>query len=135
MGFIGGDFTEITYNHPTLGSGILSPKSAEDSTVNKGGRRGNDDANAITAKGQSIRQINNTRWSCEMNVAWDTGDQDTLDLMGALAGDPVEADWTFTHIGGSVYVGKGSPVGDIEGNGNTATFTLKIAGSGILEKI
>ena len=36
MAVVGGDIVELTFNHPTLGSGIIFPKSAEDSTFDLG---------------------------------------------------------------------------------------------------
>jgi len=135
MAAIGGDILEVTYNHPTLGSGTIFPKAAEDSTLDLGGFRGNDDANMIDGSGGTIRQLNRARWSAEVTVAWDMNSRTELEKLTALAGDPVEADWTFSHINGTVYGGTGAPVGDMQGNGNAATFTLKVSGGGKLKKI
>lgn len=135
MSAIGGDITEITFNHPTLGTGVIYPKAGEDSTINTGGVRGNDDNAQIDGSGKTIRQLNRRRWSVETVVAWEMNDRDTLELLSDLAGDPVEADYTITHINGTVWAGKGAPVGDMDGNGNAATFDLKLAGGGKLEKI
>lgn len=135
MAAVGGDIIEITYNHPTLGSGTIYPKAAEDSTFDLGGIRTSDDANMVDGAGATIRQMNRVRWSYEGPVAWDMNDREDLDNITALAGDPVEADWTFSHINGSVWKGKGAPVGDLQGNGNQATFTLKVSGGGRLVKI
>ena len=128
----GGDIIEVTYNHPTLGTNIFSPKAAEDSTYDLGGFKGNDDANISSGSGKNIRQLNLNRWFFEVVYTWEDGD---LERMSDLAGDTVEAEWTFTHKNGTVYRGLGSPVGDIQGNGNAATFTAKISGGGILEQI
>lgn len=135
MGYIGGDFTEVTYNHPTLGSGSFSPKAGEDSTKDNGGFRGNDDANSVTGNGRRIKQLNRVGWFVELVIAVDDQEEETMDVLSAMAGDPEDADWTFTHVSGVVYVGKGSPVGDIQDNKNAATSTLKVAGGGILEKV
>lgn len=135
MAVVGGDFTEITFNHPTLGSGIIYPKSGEDSTLDMGGFRGGDDANMVDGGGRTIRQLNRVRWSFETTVAWDMNVAQDLEKMVSLAGDPVEAEFTFTHINGSVYSGTGAPVGDLQGNGNAATFTLKLSGGGQMKKI
>ena len=132
---VGGDIIEITYNHPTLGNGVWSPKSAEDSTFDPGGFRGNDDANQVSGNGTNIRQLNRVRWSFEGTVAWDANISNELEQAEKLAADPVEADWTFTSINGTVWGGKGAPVGDIQGNGNTATMAIKIAGGLKLKKI
>lgn len=134
MAVIGGDFTEITYNHPTLGSGIVFPKAAEDSTLNTGGFSEEDDNQMIDGGANMITKLNRKRWSFETVVAWDM-DSKTLENIEAMAASPVQADWTFSHISGKVYAGTGKPVGDIEGNGNAATFTLKVAGGGKMKQI
>jgi hypothetical protein len=133
--FSGGDLLEISYKHPTLGSGVLFPKSSEDGTVDPGGYRSNDDANMITGDGQMIDQVNRVRWSFEGTVGWDMAVQDELDQMRKLSASSVQADWTITHINGTIWGGKGKPVGDIQGNTNTAQMPLKIAGGGQLTKI
>lgn len=131
----GGDIIEITYNHPTLGSGVLYPKSAEDSTFDLGGFRGNDDANGIDGGGRTIRTLNQVRWSYESPVSWDMNLTNELDVVSAMAKDAQEATWTFTSINNTVWQGKGAPVGDVQGNGNTSMFTLKVAGGKGLKKI
>lgn len=130
----GGDITEVTFNHPTIGTGVIYPKSNEDSNYDLGGLRGNDDANMVDGAGNNIRQLNRVRWFFEIVVAWDSSNE-TLEKLNQLAGDPVEADWTFTNVNGSVYGGKGAPVGDVQGNGNTSVITLKVAGGGKMKKI
>jgi len=132
----GGDILEITYNHPTIGSGRFSPKANEDATFDKGGFRSVDDASMIDGSGQSINQINRVRWSLEATVAWDNAaNPDAVDKLILLAASPVEADWTITHISGNIYAGKGRPVGDIQASSNAATIAMKISGGGQLETI
>jgi hypothetical protein len=133
--FTGGDILEISYKHPTLGAGTWFPKSSEDGTNDPGGYRSNDDANMITGDGQIINQINRVRWSFEGVVSWDMAVTNELDQARKLAGSPVDADFTITHITGVVWGGKGRPVGDINGNTNTAQMSIKLAGGGILTKI
>lgn len=135
MAVNGGDLIEITYNHPTRGSGVLYPKSGEDSTFDVGGFRNNDDANSIDGGGRAIYQKNRVRWMVEATVSWDSVISDEANKVKMLAGDAIDATWTITHNNGSVWQGKGQPVGDIQPNGNAATFTLKISGGGELEKI
>lgn len=135
MAAIGGDILEITFNHPTLGSGIIFAKSAEDSTYDLGGFRENDDANMIDGGGNFMSQLNRVRWSFEVVVAWDMNDVKTLEKLTQLSGSPVQAEWTISHINGTIYGGTGKPVGDMQGNGNAATFTLKISGGGALKQI
>lgn len=132
---VGGDITEITWNHPTLGSGVMYPKAGEDSTFDLGGFRANDDANSIDGGGNMIDQLNRVRWSVESTIAWDMNTDLTLEKIVALSGSPEQADWTISHVNGSVYGGKGKPVGDLQGAGNAATFALKISGGGKLKKI
>lgn len=132
---VGGDITEITFNHPTVGSGTIFPKSAEDSTFDLGGFRSNDDGNMVDGGGNMIDQMNRVRWSFESTVAWDMNVDETLEKLVSLASSPDQADWTFTSINGTIYGGKGKPVGDLQGNGNSATFALKLSGGGTLKKI
>jgi hypothetical protein len=135
MAFVGGSFLEVTYNHPTLGTGVLFPKSGEDSTLDLGGNRSADDANMITSNGQMIDQMNYVRGSFEATIANDMNTNLEVEKMNALANSPVLADWTFTHSNNAVYAGKGKPVGDIQANTNAATFTLKVAFTGKVSKI
>ncbi len=135
MAVIGGDLLEITYNHPTIGSGVLYPKSAEGSTFDTGGFRNNDDANGIDGGNRAIYQKNRIRWSLESTVAWDMNVANEAAKVAALSADPTDSTWTITHVNGTVWQGKGQPVGDIQPDGNEATFTLKISGGGTLDKI
>jgi hypothetical protein len=135
MSAIGGDIIEITFNHPTLGTGILLPKAAEDSTYDLGGIRATDDKQGITGSGEAIYQMNNSRWQFGCPVSWNMNSRDDLQKVIDMAESPLDADWTITHINGVVHGGKGRPVGDYEGNGNAATFDLLIQGSGKLKKI
>lgn len=132
---IGGDIREVTYNHPTLGTGVLYPKSNEDSTFDPGGMRSQDDDNMIAGNGEMIDQINQIRWSFESTVAWDGNSRDESKQLKLLAASPVPADWTISHVNGTVWAGKGKPVGDIKPNGNTATMSIKLAGGGEMKKI
>jgi hypothetical protein len=133
---IAGDFIEITYNHPTLGAGRFAPKANESFTLDKGGFRTADDASMIDGSGAPINQLNRVRWSAEGPVAWDNGaDPDAADRLVSLAGNPVDADWTFTHVSGKIYAGKGRPVGDIQADSNAGTISMKISGGGTLQVI
>lgn len=132
---VGGDINEVTFNHPTLGTGTFFPKASEDSTFDKGGFRSADDAAMIDGGGNMIDQINRVRWSFEVTCSWDMNTREDVDKIAALAASPVQADWTISHINGSVHTGTGKPVGDIQGNGNAATFTLKVSGGGTMKKI
>jgi hypothetical protein len=132
---VGGDIKEIRYNHPNLGSGVWFAKSGEDSTFDNGGIRGNDDANMVDGGGRTIRQLNRVRWSCEATVSWDMNVSNELEQAKKLAAHPVEAEWLISHINGTDWKGIGAPVGDIKGNANAATFSVKISGGGEMKKI
>lgn len=135
MATVSGDIIEVTYNHPALGSGVFYPKAAEDSTYDLGGYRSGDDANMVAGNGETIRQLNQVRWSFEVPIANDMNVRQDLEKLTALASDPLEAEWTITHINGSVHGGTGAPVGDIKSNGNAGTITLKVSGGGKMKKI
>lgn len=135
MAAIGGDIIEIRYSHPTIGSGVWFPKAGEDSTFDPGGIRGDDDANGVAGNGKAIRKLNRVRWSFEGTIAWDANVANELDQAERLAADPVEAEFTISHINGTVWGGTGAPVGDIQGNGNAATFSIKLSGGDKLTKI
>lgn len=134
MAYVGGDLLEITWNHPTLGSGVIQLKASEDNTYDLGGTRSNDDDSQITGAGEKIWQLNMKGWNVSTTVPWDMNVNLDLEKINALAADPIPADWTFGHINNSVYGGKGKPVGDLVANVNNVTFPLKLAGGGKLEK-
>jgi hypothetical protein len=132
--FLGGDVLEIVCVH--LGTRYqYSPKANEGGNLDKGLRRTNDDNNQLTSNGQNIRQINNTRWSFDCPIAIDLVSGYEEKSLALMSGSPVEGIWVITHISGAIFKGKGSPVGDIQSDSNTATMTLKIAGAGELETI
>ena len=131
----GGDLIEITWNHPTLGTGSIYPKANESSTYDPGGLRSADDANMIDGAGRMIDQVSRVRWSMETTIAVDLVDENTMQVLANLAASPQEADWTFTNANGSVYKGKGKPVGDLQPDGLASTMTLKVSGGGTLQKL
>lgn len=133
--FVAGDLKEITFNHPTLGSGTIYPKANEDGTIRKGGFISDDDDSGATSSGQMIDKMTNTRWSVEATCAWDNQVNLELDVLKGLQESTELAEWTFTHVSGTVWGGLGKPVGDIEGSTANATFTLKVAGGGKLAKV
>lgn len=135
MSIVAGDIIEVTYNHPELGSGTFRPKSGEDSTFDIGGFRRTDDANLIDGGGRMISQINRRQWSLECTISNDMNTDEDMQKVAALAAHPQEAEYTISHINGTVWRGRGAPVGDVQANGNTGTMALKIAGGGQLQKI
>ncbi len=133
--FIGGDITEISVKHPTLGEFRFEVKSNESFNLDPGGFRSNDDNNAITGAGNMIDQINRVRWSAEGTVSIDLLSGNEVENLPKLAESPILGTWTFTHILGVVEKGLGKPVGDLVIDTNTAQMTLKLSGSGRLEKL
>lgn len=132
--FIFGDMTEIVCQH-TTGEYRFAPKAAESFTVDRGGIRANDDANQVTAQGEMMSQLNRVLWSVEGPIGVDPLSNNEMDALPLLAGHPDLGVWTFTHISGAIYKGKGRPVGDQQWDSNAGTMTLKVAGGGKLEKL
>lgn len=135
MAVVGGDILEVTFNHPTLGSGTLFPKADEDSTLDLGGFRATDDESKVDGGGNNIKELVRKRWSAELVIAWDMNVREELEAVTEMAGSAEDGQWTITHVNGSVYQGTGSPVGDLKGAGKAATFPLKISGGGKMKKI
>lgn len=135
MSYLGGDLTEIFVSHPEFGEHRFAPKANESFTIIRGGIVSNDDESGITGNGQMIDQMNMTRWSVEGSIAVNVIDDKDTDIITKLSGSPTLGTWTFTHISGTVYQGKGKPVGAHEVDTNTALCTLKVSGAGKLGKI
>lgn len=129
----GGDIIEITFNHPTLGSGVLLPKAGEDNSYFPGGVLTASDANMIDGGGNPIWQQNRTRGYFVAVCANEQNTKQDLEKIIALSENPEPADWTFTVINGVVYGGKGKPVGEYEGNINQSTFSLRVEGGKFLK--
>ena len=135
MATVGGDIVEITYNHPVLGTGTFFPKAGEDNTYDIGGLRSGDDTNMITGAGEMIDTMSRVRPFFEAVVANDMNTRADLDKVRQLAESPIPSQWTISVVNGTVWGLSGKPVGDIQGNINQATFTLKVAGSDRMKKI
>jgi len=129
MASIGGDILEIRFQHPTLGSGVFYPKSNEGNTKDLGGIRAGDDVNMVSGDGQAIWQLNRQRGSWEIVCAYDMNTREDVKKASQLAGDPVDATWTVSHINGTIWACTGRPVGDIQPDTNAATVTIKVAGT------
>jgi hypothetical protein len=132
--FIFGDTDEIVCQH-SLGEFRFSPKANESSTIDKGGVRANDDASQVTSNGQMMSQLNRVLWSWECPIAVDTISDNEMTNLAKLAAHPELGIWTFSLLSGTIYKGKGRPVGDLQADSNAGTMTLKVAGGGVLEKI
>tara|TARA_R110002051_G_scaffold162219_4_gene233737 strand:+ start:762 stop:1160 length:399 start_codon:yes stop_codon:yes gene_type:complete len=128
-----GDILEITYSHPTLGNDVFYPKAGESNTYDLGGIRTNDDASQVAGGGQMIAQKNRMLGMFEVMIENDMI-KEVSEKVGLLAADPVAAEWTFQLINGSIFVGTGFPVGDIQPDINAGTMTLKV-NSGAFAKI
>lgn len=131
----GGDLLEIKYSNDDVGEGSWFPKSNEDSTFDLGGDRFQDDANMVDGGGRPIRIKNRVRWSLEATVSWDANVTDELTQARLLCSSNAPTVWTISHINGTVWKGTGDFVGDIQGNGNAATMSIKLAGGSVMEKI
>jgi hypothetical protein len=131
----GGDIIEIRYKHPTLGDGVFYPKSGEAFTFDPGGFISADDDAGIAGNGEMIDIMTQKRWSLEGVTSWDMNGRNDLATLRLLESNPLLADWTWSSINGTVWGGKGKPVGGNSGDKGAATFTLKIAGGGKATKI
>jgi hypothetical protein len=131
----GGDLLEITCNHPTLGNFTFATKANESYTLDPGGKRSADDASMITGNGAMIDQVNNVRWSFEGPLMADFDSGNEIENLPKLAEASELGTWTFAHISGVIWRGRGKFVGDLAVDTNTAQLTAKIAGSNKLEKL
>lgn len=135
MAVVAGDTLEITYNNPNKGSGRFFAKAGEDSEFVLGGYEVDDDKNAIDGGGRNIKKMNMTKPSFSVLVSWDMNTDNEMQKLQDLCDEPLDSDFTISHINGSTWAMTGSPVGENKGNGNSGTFTLKISGGGRLKKI
>jgi len=135
MASYGGDIIEVTFNHPALGNGTFFPKANEDSTFDTGGFRVDDDADSVSGDGEPIYKKTRKRWSFETVCAMDMNNRQDAVVWSDIAEADEEAEFTITSSNGTVWGGKGKPVGEINFNGNAATFPLKAGGGKKLKKI
>ena len=132
----GGDIIEVTFNHPVLGAGSFNPKANEDSTFDPGGFRNESDQDSVQGNGFAIYKKTRKRPMFEVLCAVDMNGNDEVNtILNALHEADQEAEWTFSHANGTVYSLTGKPAGDNQWNGNSSTFTLRVEGSGKLNKI
>lgn len=133
--YLGGDIIEAVCSHPTLGDFRFSPKANESFNLDPGGLRNDDDSSNVTSGGEQIIKKNRILWSLEGPIAVDFQSDYETDSIIKLMESPEAGVWTLTHISGTIWKGKGVPVGDYAPDTNTAQANLKVAGSGKLEKI
>lgn len=134
MAYTFGDCLEITCQH-TLGEFRFSPKANEGFDLDPGGIRADDDASMVTSNGQNMNKLNRVKWSVEGPIAVDMISGNELTNIKTLSAHPEDGVWTISFISGTIYKGKGRPVGDISTNTNEGTMPLKLSGGGELEKI
>jgi hypothetical protein len=133
--YLGGDIIELVCSHPTLGDFRFSPKANESFTLDPGGLRNDDDSGNVTGNGDQIIKKNRMLWSLEGPIAVDFISDYENESLIKLMESTLAGVWTLTHISGTIWKGKGIPVGDYIPDTNTAQVNLKISGSGKLEKI
>lgn len=131
--FVFGDILDISCNHNGT-TYRFSPKANESGNLDKGGIRGNDDANQITSNGQMMRQLNRARWMFDCPIACDQVADYELKALNIMAASPILGQWSFNMISGAIYTGNGAPVGDIATDTNAGTIALKVSGNGELLK-
>lgn len=122
---VGGDVLTLTSNHPTLGSFVYPVLRNQDNTVDLGGDRTNDDANAKTGANEPVWQINGKLGALNVQVVNDMTKK-VAERLGQEAASQVDSTWVFTHINGFTYSGQGRPVGDIVPNLNNSSLAVII---------
>ncbi len=135
MAFLGGDVLELTCIDPVLGSFRFSVKAGEAFQLDVGGVRTSDDKAGVTGNGQAIYTMNRQRWEFDGNVAVDFVSDNELGGTDKLASTPAEQTWTISHISGYIGKGTGKIVGELKADTDKASMSLKIQGSGRMEKI
>ena len=83
-------------------------------------------ANSITGGGSLMIQKNRVRGFFEIMIENDMNVRNDAIVLKELSASPLPADWTVTHINGTVWAGYGVPVGDITPDMNAGTMTLKV---------
>ncbi|AGO48217.1 structural protein [Cellulophaga phage phiSM] len=131
--YTGGDFVEITCNHPTLGNFVFATKSDEAYTMDPGGFRSDDDAAGVTGSGDFIDKIKRVRWSFEGPLMIDLAAGTEMNSLQAISASFEQGTWTFSHITGAVFRGKGKFVGDIQIDTKESQIAAKISGGGKME--
>lgn len=127
-----GDLRELAIDHSELGNRIFEAKSGEDINIMPGGYKANDDDGNIGANLTRIHQKNAYPWSIEPTILAKSGD---LDFLQSLTESSIEANITATFMDGTVRVGSGLPVGDLQENKQAGTIAFKITGGERFEEI
>jgi hypothetical protein len=135
MSVIAGYIQEITFNHPTVGSGVLFTIQDSDATIDTGGIRSADEMGGVDTGGRMIDQKSLNRWMVSCEISNSVNATQEMEKLVAIAASSEEADWTFSHISGTIYRGKGQVVGDIAAVLSTAKMPIKFSGGGALARI
>lgn len=135
MSVLAGDITEITYNHPTIGSGVLLVKSDEDSELDLGGYKSSDEDKGVDSGGNMIDTMTNSRWKATAVIAGDLMGREEIEKLQQLTENSVLGTFTISHISGATYQGVGKPVGDVKQSLKNATIALTLSGGGKLKKV
>jgi len=127
MAFVGGDTISVQVIHPTVGTHTFMCKADEDTNVDYGGFKADDDESSITGSGQRIKKLTRKMGSIELPpVSWEQNGVDELRILQDLMDSPEDGEWIITNISGAIYGGFGGPVGDLKGNSTTAQIPLTL---------
>ena len=133
--YLGGDITEVTISHPSLGDFRFATKSDESYNIDFGGFRNADDSAAVTGNGKKIGKKNRVRWSFEGPLLVDLKNKVDQKNIQDLVNSDEDFTLTITHTSGAIWKGEGEIVGDLVIDSNTAQLPIKISGGGQLETI
>ena len=121
-----GDVTEITVNHPDLGNRTLFPVANQGNKFFAGGLTNADDANGVTSNGELIVTKTRGVGFFEVLIEDDSNEREDANFIKQLAESPKPATYTLSLINGTVWSGKGVPVGNYEVDLNAGTMPLKV---------
>jgi hypothetical protein len=137
MGVVGGDIREITCNHddPAIGTRIFRVKQGADTSFDPGGIRTDDDKAGVDGGGRMVKKMTRGRWSLKTTLTWDMNTVNELEVLRLIAAAIADGDVTVEHVNGTVWAGKGTVVGEVEGNGQSGEIPIVFQGGGIMRKI
>lgn len=132
--YTGGDITDVTFNHPTLGSFQFATKSGESYNLDPGGIRSEDDSAGISGNGVMIDKKTRVRWSFDGPLMADFESNLEVDNFPKIAESAEQGTLTVTLITGVTWRGLGTLVGDIAFDTSTAQASIKFSGGGKMVK-
>lgn len=130
---IAGEVTQITFGNDSLGSGGFDAISGEDFTFDIGGKRTQEVK--MTPSGEAVYSVQTMPWKAEGTLRWSALTGQDIEKLTALSGSATETEFTFTLTDGTIYGGKGKPVGDLSGTAKDGTVPFAVQGGGILRQI